>query len=98
MATIENFATVSYTAGGVTETKVSNLAEIGLESAISFTKSTLGDSYSEESVITYILSMTNTSNSPISNVNISDDLGNFLGCHAEIGSHLFHTILNKTHL
>jgi len=77
MATIENFATVSYTAGGVTETKVSNLAEIGLESAISFTKSTLGDSYSEESVITYILSMTNTSNSPISNVNISDDLGNF---------------------
>ena len=45
MATIENFATVSYTSGGISETKVSNLAEIGLESDISFTKSTLGETY-----------------------------------------------------
>ncbi len=78
MPTIENFATVSYTSGGVTETKVSNLAEIGLESAISFTKTTLGDTYTEDSVITYILSITNTSTSPISNVSISDDLGTFV--------------------
>lgn len=78
MATIENFATVSYTSGGVSETKVSNLAEIGLESAISFTKATLGDTYSEDSVITYILSMSNTSSSPISNVSVSDDLGSFV--------------------
>ena len=41
MATIENFATVRYTSGGVTETKVSNLAEIGLESAVTLTKNTL---------------------------------------------------------
>lgn len=78
MPTIENFATVSYTSGGITETKVSNLAEIGLESAISFTKSTLGDSYTEDSVITYILSITNTSTSAISNVRITDDLGTFV--------------------
>lgn len=77
MATIENFATVSYTSGGVTETKVSNLAEIGLESAVSFTKTTLGDTYGEESVITYILSITNTSSSAIANVSVSDDLGSF---------------------
>ena len=77
MATIENFATVSYTSGGVTETKVSNLAEIGLESAISFTKTTLGDNYTEDEAVTYILSMTNTSATPISNVSISDDLGTF---------------------
>ncbi|MBP3333726.1 MAG: hypothetical protein J6M35_06740, partial [Clostridia bacterium] len=75
MPTIENFATVSYTSGGITETKVSNRAEIGLESAISFTKSTLGDSYTEDSVITYILSITNTSTSSISNLRITDDLG-----------------------
>lgn len=78
MATIENFATVSYSAGGVTETRISNLAEIGLESAISLTKSTLGENYSEDSVITYIISMTNTSTSPISNVSVSDDLGRFV--------------------
>lgn len=78
MATIENFATVSYTSGGVTETKVSNLAEIGLESAISFAKTTLGDTYSEDSVITYILSITNTSANTVSNIKITDDLGSFL--------------------
>jgi uncharacterized repeat protein (TIGR01451 family) len=78
MAIIENFATVSYSAGGVTETRVSNLAEIGLESAISLTKSTLGDNYSEDSVITYIISITNTSTSPVSNVSVTDDLGRFV--------------------
>ena len=78
MATIENFATVSYTSGGISETKVSNLAEIGLESAISFTKSTLGETYGEDDVITYILSMTNTSASTITNVSITDDLGTFI--------------------
>ncbi|MBQ2385592.1 MAG: DUF11 domain-containing protein [Clostridia bacterium] len=78
MATIENFATVSYTSGGVTETKVSNLAEIGLESAISFAKTTLGDTYSEDSVITYILSITNTSANTVSNIKITDDLGSFV--------------------
>ena len=78
MATIENFATVSYTSGGICETKVSNLAEIGLESAISFTKTTLGDTYGEDEVVTYILSMTNTSTAPITNVSITDDLGTFV--------------------
>ena len=78
MATIENFATVSYTSGGVSETKVSNLAEIGLESAISFTKTTLGETYGEDEVVTYILSMTNTSTSAITNVSITDDLGTFV--------------------
>ena len=77
MATIENFATVSYTSGGVTETKVSNLAEIGLESAVSFTKTTLGETYGENSVITYILSLTNTSGAAIENLSITDDLGTF---------------------
>lgn len=78
MATIENFATVSYTSGGITETKVSNLAEIGLESAINFTKTTLGDSYAEDEAITYILSMTNTSASAINNISVTDNLGTFV--------------------
>ena len=77
MATIENFATVSYTSGGVTETKVSNLAEIGLNSAVTLTKSVLGETYGEDSVLTYILTVTNTSSSEITNVSIRDDLGTF---------------------
>lgn len=84
MATIENFATVSYTSGGVTETKVSNLAEIGLESAVSFTKATLGEAYTEESVITYILSIANTSASSISSLRITDDLGTFVSGAIEL--------------
>ncbi|MBR0454482.1 MAG: DUF11 domain-containing protein [Clostridia bacterium] len=78
MATIENFATVSYTSGGVLETKVSNLAEIGLESAVNLSKTALGDTYGEDSVITYILSITNTSASAIAKVSITDDLGSFV--------------------
>ncbi len=78
MATIENFATVSYTSGGVTETKISNLAEIGLESAVNLQKNSLGDTYEADAEITYILTVTNTSNAPINNVSITDNLGTFL--------------------
>lgn len=78
MATIENFATVSYTSGGVTETKVSNLAEIGLASAVTLTKSALGATYGEDSVITYILTVTNTASTPLNNISITDDLGTFV--------------------
>jgi spore protease len=42
MATIENFATVSYTSGGVAATTVSNTAEIELTSSVALTKETLG--------------------------------------------------------
>ena len=77
MATIENFATVRYTSGGVTETKVSNLAEIGLESAVILTKNTLGNTYTENSTLTYIITVTNTSSSAINDITVSDNLGSF---------------------
>ena len=77
MATIENFATVSYTSGGVTETKVSNLAEIGLNSSVTLTKTALGETYGEDAVLTYILTVINTSSAAIGNVVITDDLGTF---------------------
>ena len=75
MPTIENFATVSYTSSGISETKISNLAEVELGSSIGFTKSTVGQSYTEGSTITYILTISNTSLAAITNVNITDDLG-----------------------
>ena len=61
MPSIENFATVSYTSGGITETKVSNIAEISVESAVGFTKTSLGNTYTDNSVLTYILTVTNSS-------------------------------------
>lgn len=78
MATIENFATVSYTSGGVSETKISNLAEIGLESAVTLSKNALGEVYGENSVVTYIITVSNTSQSTVNNLVITDDLGSFV--------------------
>ena len=77
MATIENFATVSYTSGGVATTRTSNIAEIELNSSLGFTKETLGDTYTVGKPITYILSMTNDSSAPITGISVTDDLGTF---------------------
>jgi len=77
MPTIENYATVNYTSNGVAATKVSNLAETQLESSVSFTKATVGDVYGDESVITYILTINNTSSTVLNNISITDNLGTF---------------------
>lgn len=78
MAIIENFATVRYTVGGVTETAVSNLAEVALESSVSLTKVPLGSTYGDDSILTYILTVQNTSGAPLAGVRIEDNLGTFL--------------------
>jgi uncharacterized repeat protein (TIGR01451 family) len=75
MPTIENFATVSYTSGGISETKVSNIAEILVESAVGFTKTSLGNTYTDNSVLTYILTITNSSGAAITGSTITDNLG-----------------------
>ena len=77
MPSIENFATVSYTSGGVTETKVSNIAEIAIESAVGFTKTSVGNTYRENSILTYILTVTNSSGSDITGSTITDNLGTY---------------------
>ena len=77
MAIIENFATINYTSDGISETVTSNVAEVGLNSAITLTKYVLGDTYSEDSVLTYMLSITNTSSSAITGISIADNLGTF---------------------
>ena len=77
MATIENFATVSYTSNGVATTTTSNLAEIELNSSVGFSKATLGDTYEADTPVTYIITLSNSSATPISNVTITDDLGTF---------------------
>ena len=77
MATIENFATVRYTSNGTALTRVSNVAEIGLASSLSFTKVSLGNEYEGDGTITYILTITNTSSTPLTSLTITDDLGTF---------------------
>ncbi len=77
MPTIENFATVSFTSGGVAATRTSNLAEVELDSSLNFTKTTLGDSYTANTPITNILSVTNNGTAPVTNIVITDNLGTF---------------------
>ena len=77
MATIENFATVRYTSNGVTATRVSNLAEVALESSVILTKTPLSSVYVENDTLTYILGIQNTSGAALTNVRIEDDLGTF---------------------
>lgn len=78
MPSIENFATVSYTSGGIVGTKVSNIAEISIESAVGFTKTSLGNTYNDDSILTYILTITNSSGSEISGSSITDNLGTYV--------------------
>ena len=84
MPTIENFATVSYTSGGVAATKNSNLAEIELDSSIGFSKTTLGTTYSAGTPITYVLSITNNSTTTVSGITLTDNLGTFTENGAEL--------------
>ena len=78
MPSIENFATVRYTSGGITETKVSNIAEISVESAVGFTKTSLGNTYTDNSILTYILTVTNSSGSAVTGSTITDNLGTYV--------------------
>lgn len=78
MPSIENFATVRYTSCGITETKISNIAEISVESAVGFTKTSLGSTYGDNSILTYILTVTNSSGNVINGSTITDNLGTYV--------------------
>ncbi|MBQ9112276.1 MAG: DUF11 domain-containing protein [Clostridia bacterium] len=84
MATIENFATVSYTSGGVAATRTSNLAQIELDSSLNFSKITLGTTYTANSPITYIISLTNDGTTAVNGITVTDDLGTFTEGTAEL--------------
>ncbi len=73
MATFTNSATLTYN-GGVT---TSNVVTGELLEVLSATKTATRASFGDNSPITYVISMRNTGNAPITGVNISDDLGAF---------------------
>ena len=77
MATIENFATVRYTSGTNVETSVSNVAQVSLISSVTLSKVPLGSVYGNDSLLTYILTIQNTSDTTLTGVTVSDDLGTF---------------------
>ncbi len=77
MPTIENFATVRYTSNGTALTRVSNIAEIDLTSSVTFQKATLGSEYESGGTVTYILTVSNTSGTPLSALSVTDNLGTF---------------------
>ncbi len=84
MPTIENFATVRYTSGGVPATTVSNIAQIDLASSVTFDKRTVGITYSEGDLVTYIMTVSNTSSNPLNTVSITDNLGTFTSQTGEL--------------
>ena len=77
MPTIENFATVRYTSNGVESTAVSNLAEIDLQSSVSLFKTPLSTAYGNDTILTYILTIQNSSGAALTGVRVEDDLGTF---------------------
>ncbi len=77
MAIIENFATVRYTSGSTTETIVSNIAQVSLTSSVTLSKVPLGTTYGDDSLLTYILTVQNTSDTTLTGVSIVDNLGTF---------------------
>ncbi len=73
MATFTNFATLSY--NGTTTN--SNVVTGEILEALSATKTALNESYEQSGKVTYIVSLTNTSALPLSNLTITDDLGGY---------------------
>lgn len=71
MATIYNRATMTYN----NITTSSNIAQGNLVEALTASKTAITDSYNPGDVVTFVLSINNTSSAAFSNLSISDDLG-----------------------
>ena len=72
---ITNRATLNYSFGGSTATAVSNLATTVLQGATALTKTSLSATYGDGSEPTYILTLTNGGETPLTGVTVTDDLG-----------------------
>ena len=71
MATFQNQATLSY-AGNVT---TSNVVSGELQEAISLTKTVLDATYTAGGILTYVVSIINSSALPLTGLTVTDDLG-----------------------
>lgn len=71
MAQFTNQATLSYNGNTINSNTVTgNILEV-----LSVTKTAIADNYTANDDVTYVISITNTGSTPITNVTVSDDLG-----------------------
>ena len=71
MAIFRNQATLSY-GGNVT---TSNVVTGELQQAVSVTKYAVRDTYTQDEVLTYVISLVNTGTTPLTDLTVTDDLG-----------------------
>lgn len=71
MAIFTNFATLSYNGGSATSNTV--IGEI--QEAVSATKTAVTKTYGDNTVVTYVVSLINSSSSAVSGLTLTDDLG-----------------------
>ena len=71
MAIFRNQATLSY-GGNVT---TSNVVTGELQQAVSVTKYAVRDTYTQDEVLTYVISLVNTGTTPLTDLTVIDDLG-----------------------
>lgn len=75
---IENVATLRYNYGNVSGAEaVSNVATASIQGQLTVNKNALDSSYSRGDELTYIISVTNSGSTAISNVTVTDNLGTF---------------------
>ncbi len=78
MATqITNRAQLTFQYGTLTGSVFSNVATTTLQGPLTIEKTSLGEQYNGQSDITYILSLSNTTCRPITDIVINDDLGSY---------------------
>lgn len=75
--TISNQATLQYTYGATTETVTSNIATTVMQEPLSVAKSTLESAYRADSELTYLINLTNNSQTVLTNVTVTDNLGTY---------------------
>lgn len=74
MAIFRNQATLSY-GGNVT---TSNVVTGELQQAVSVTKYAVTDTYTQDEVLTYVISLVNTGTTPLTDLTVTDDLGAYV--------------------
>lgn len=74
---IYNTASLTFEYGSQKGFVSSNIATTTVQESITISKTSLGDSYSQNSEITFIITINNNNNEEIQNVFITDDLGTY---------------------
>lgn len=78
MATqITNRATLTFQYGTLTGSAISNIASTTLQGPLTIEKNALAEQYNGQDDITYIISFSNTTNSTLTDVVITDNLGSY---------------------